>query len=51
MASSETVDRLLEAIKANGSSNPYAFAVGYLGALVDEKALLLGVEVLEKETV
>lgn len=41
MASSSTVQILLDTIKREkGISNPYAFAVGMLGAMVTEKELL-----------
>lgn len=40
MANTETVARLIEAIRADGISDPYAYAVGALGAMASEEQVL-----------
>lgn len=47
MANSATVDALVDAARANGSTNPYAFVVGILGSMADEQQVLDMIEWLK----
>ena len=40
MATSATITRFIEAIRADGISDPYAYAVGALGAMVSEEEVI-----------